>query len=206
MSIDLKIPGLKDFLKYVYGLWPFILIIVCLFAIFLALGYSIAIFFPDLTGEVMSGIETQVSPLKDLSPVGLMIGIFLNNAVKCFVVLILGILFGIVPLLFIMANGIGIGIVIGATAVKTGLLYVFIGLLPHGVLELPLVFISAAIGLKLGYDLLRAIVKRDVNIAGEFVDALKIFLVWLMPLFLVSAFIETFITATLLTILFGTTF
>ena len=111
----------------------------------------------------MSGFKEDVSPMKDLSPVGLMLGIFENNALKTFLVMVLGLAFGIVPAIFTLANGLILGIVTGATASKYGLFYVAVGTLPHGIVELPMVLISAAIGMKLGTDLLLAIFRRKVN-------------------------------------------
>lgn len=202
-AIMSHIPGPGAFLKYVHDIRYFIYVIVMVFAVFTIFGYLIAVASPDVTNAVISTFEEQVSPLKELSPIGLMLGIFLNNAEKCLMVMLLGVVFGIVPLVFIIANGLIIGIVVGATLAETSLLYVLVGIVPHGIVEMPMVFISAAIGLKLGYSVIMALLRRNVDILKDIKDALLIFFFWIMPLLLLSAFIETFVTATLLYILFN---
>jgi stage II sporulation protein M len=203
LTFNKKIPGLKDFLDYVYDLRWYILVIVTIFVAFAAIGYGVAVMSPEYTDQTISEVKDQVGPLKETSALGLMLGIFENNVIKCFLVVVLGLAVGIAPLLFTVANGIVIGIVIGATIGKTGLLYVLVGILPHGIIEMPMVFISAAIGLKLGYDVLRALVQKKVPIWKDIKEGLLIFVFWVAPLLLVAAFMETFVTGTLLYLLFA---
>jgi stage II sporulation protein M len=203
MTFNKKIPGLNDFLGYVYNLRWYVLIIVAIFAVFAVIGYTVAITSPSYTDQTISEVKDQVGPLKETSALGLMLGIFENNVIKCFLVVVLGLAAGIAPLLFTIANGIVIGIVIGATIGKTGLLYVLVGILPHGIIEMPMVFISAAIGLKLGSDVLRALIQRKVYLWKDIKEGLLIFVFWVAPLLLVAAFTETFVTGTLLYLLFA---
>jgi stage II sporulation protein M len=195
------IPGLKDFLNYVYSLRWYILVIVIIFAVFTTIGYIVAVTSPSFTDQTISGFKEQVGPLKETSALELMLGIFENNAIKCFLVVVLGLALGVAPLLFTVANGLVIGIVVGATIAKAGLLYVMVGILPHGVIEMPMVFLSAAIGLKLGVDVFRAIVLRRVHLWRDIREGLLIFTFWIMPLLFLAAFTETFVTGTLLYLL-----
>lgn len=223
MTFNKKIPGLNDFLDYVYDLRWYILMVMTIYATFAAIGYGIAVTSPTLTDQTISDVRDQVGPLKETSALGLMLGIFENNVVRCFLVVILGIVIGAVPLLFTIANGIVIGIVIGATIGRTGVLYVLVGLLPHGIIEMPMVFISAAIGLKLGYDMLRLVIRailaasggnpgsdvqrplsqKKVSLWTDIKEGLLIFIFWVAPLLFVAAFMETFVTGTLMYLLFS---
>jgi len=203
VTFNKKIPGLNDFLGYVYDLRWYVLVVVVIFAMFAAIGYTVAIMSPSYTDQTINEVKDQVGPLKETSALGLMLGIFENNVIKCFLVVVLGLAAGIAPLLFTVANGVVIGIVVGATIGKTGLLYVLVGLLPHGVIEMPMVFISAAIGLKLGMDVLRALIQKKVPIWKDIKEGLLIFVFWVAPLLLVAAFMETFVTGTLLYLLFA---
>ncbi|MCD1294635.1 hypothetical protein CUJ83_06430 [Methanocella sp. CWC-04] len=203
MALNIKIPGFRDFLNYVYDIRMFIFASIIIFMFFAVIGYAVSVTSPGFTEELVSGFEEQVSPMKELTPLGLMWGIFVNNAVKCFLVLVFGIFFGIAPILFMIANGFGIGIVVGATALEKGLLFVTVGILPHGIIELTMVFIATAMGLKLGYALVGLIMKRDVDILEEVKKAFLIFIFWVAPLLFVAAFVETFITGTLLYLIFG---
>jgi stage II sporulation protein M len=203
MTFNKKIPGLKDFLGYVYDLRWYILVIMVIFAVFAAIGYTVAITSPSFTDQTISEVKDQVGPLKETSALGLMLGIFENNVIKCFLVVVFGLALGVAPLLFTVANGVVIGIVVGATIGRTGLLYVLVGILPHGIIEMPMVFISAAIGLKLGCDVLRALDQRKVPLWKDIKEGLLIFVFWVAPLLFVAAFMETFVTGTLLYLLFA---
>ena len=204
MAFEKKlIPGLKDFTGYIYGLRWYILTIVALFTFFAVVGYLVAVLSPSFTQQTIASFKQEVSPLQQVSAIGLMLGIFENNAIKCFLVVVLGLAAGVAPLLFTVANGLVIGIVVGATMAKTGLLYVLVGILPHGIIEMPVVFLSAAIGLKLGFDVLRMAVHRPVPLWRDIREALLIYVFWIMPLLFIAAFMETFVTGTLLYLLFA---
>jgi stage II sporulation protein M len=218
------IPGLNDFLDYAYNLRWYLLIIVAIFAICLAVGYSIGMTMPSLTDNTISDLKDQVGPLKETSAVGPMLGIFGNNVIKCFAVTIGGLLVGLAPLAFTVANGIVVGIACGYTMGKSGLMFVLVGMLPHGVIEIPMVFLSAAIGLKLGADTLRLAYRFITAVIGsfrgsevqwsfflrrldgiwkDFREGVLIFVFWVAPLLFVAAFLETFVTGTLLYVLFA---
>jgi stage II sporulation protein M len=201
--VNAKIPGPIYFVKYVWGLRLYILAILLIFAAFFAIGYVAVMTVPDVGNMVVSNFKQEVSPLKELSPLGMMLGIFANNAFKCLIVIVLGLAIGIAPIIFILANGLILGIVIGVTMKSAGLLYVLVGVVPHGVIELPMVFISAAIGLKLGADVLKSLMGREVNVVDKLVEGLMVFIVWIFPLLFLAAFVETFITGPILYLLFG---
>jgi stage II sporulation protein M len=203
MPLNVRIPGPVTFLKYVWELRLYILAAVAIFVAFYALGYLVAVSVPEVSDTFMSSFKEEVTPLKELSPVGLMLGIFANNAVKCLLVIILGIAFGIVPAFFMLANGLVLGIVIGVTMARTSLLYVLVGVVPHGLIELPMVFISAAIGLKLGVAALRALFGKKDGLKDKIVEGLLIYAVWIFPLLFLAAFVETFVTGPVLSMLFG---
>jgi stage II sporulation protein M len=202
MSLNLTIPGPRTFIRYVYGLRLYLLAVVAIFLAFYLLGYVFSTFSPDVTGNVISGFKDEVAPMKDLSPIALMLGIFENNAIKTFLMMVLGLVFGIVPAIFTLVNGLMLGIVSGATASKYGLLYVAVGTIPHGIVELPMVLISAAIGMKLGTDLLLAILRRKVNMINDLKEGLLIYFCWIFPLLFLAAILETFVTGPLLYYLF----
>ncbi len=201
--MNVRIPGPIYFLKYAWGLKLYILAILLIFAAFFALGYAAVIASPDVGNVVVSSFKQEVSPLKELSPLGMMAGIFANNAFKCLLVIVLGLGAGIAPVVFIMANGLILGIVIAVTMKTASLLYVLVGVVPHGVIELPMVFLSAAIGLKLGVDVLKALLGKDINVIDKLVESLMIFIIYIFPLLFLAAFVETFVTGPILYLLFG---
>ncbi len=213
MTFNKKIPGLKDFLDYAYNLRWYLLVIVAVFAICMAIGYSIGMTLPSLTGNTISDLKDQVGTLKETSSLGFMLGIFENNVIKCFLAVILGLAVGVAPLAFTIANGFVVGIAVGYVTGQSGLLYVLVGMLPHGVIEMPMVFLSGAIGLKLGWDVLRSLyragrvrrppVRKQIDLWKDIKEGLLIYVFWVAPLLLVAAFLETFVTGTLLYLLFS---
>ena len=201
--MNVKIPGPKDFIRYVWGLRLYLVVIIAIFVAFYILGYFAAMMMPGTGTYVVSDFKQEVTPLKSMSPLGLMLGIFLNNALKCLLVIVLGLALGIAPALFMLANGLILGIVIGVTIRGTSLSYVLVGTIPHGVIEIPMVLISSAIGLKLGVDLMLKLFRKKVSIGKEIREGLTMYFVYIMPLLLLAAIIETFVTGPLLYLLFG---
>ncbi len=74
---------------------------------------------------------------------------------------------------------------------------------PHGVIELPMMMLSAAIGLRLGYSVLMTLFRQPADVVQEIKDGLRVFAVWVLPLLLVAAFVESYITTALVYFLTG---
>ncbi|MDW8034230.1 MAG: stage II sporulation protein M [Nitrososphaerota archaeon] len=70
-------------------------------------------------------------------------------------------------------------------------------ILPHGVIELPAFIIAGSIGLKLGFEFLKAFKRRNIDSDEVFHENLKkaiYMIVSLIPLFFIAGVIEAFIT------------
>lgn len=196
-----SIPGPSRFVRYLYDARIFIGIVVVLFLISTAIGYTIPMTAPDTAQSLLSGIQDKASQLTDQPPLLMMLGIFANNAVGALVAMIFGLAAGLFPLFFIISNGMVIGIVLEMMVAKLGAgmgAFVFIaGILPHGIFELPAIFLSAAIGLKLGYHVIQSILKRQDMVTGELMSGVLIFLFCIVPMLFIAAVIETFVTGAL---------
>jgi stage II sporulation protein M len=197
-----EIPGPGQFARYVYDIRAFLGIIVALFLFSAAAGYMVPAASPEITGTLLSGLQDKAESLSGQSPPMMMLGIFTNNAIGSLMALLFGLIAGLFPLFFVVSNGLVIGvmleIIIGKLGVAGGATVFAAGILPHGILELPAVFISAAIGLRLGYAALRSLLKGDGRVADHLKEGLLIFLFWIIPMLLVAAFIETFVTGAIL--------
>lgn len=192
------IPGPRTFAGYVNRIRGYLLVVATLWALSIFMGAVFAIVMPEEMEKIVGLIAGQFSGMKDMSQPELMLGIFFQNTKSCLIQIVLGIAFGLVPLLVIFVNGIVIGLVIAFTASTKGLLYIIVGLAPHGIVELPMVALSAAIGLRFGHCALKAIIKQPVNIFKELYEGVSIFVVWIIPLLFVAAFLETYVTVALL--------
>lgn len=197
-----SIPGPSQFVKYVGEIKAFIGIVVALFVLSAALGYVIPGMYPEVVDALLSGLQDKADQLTGQQPLLMMLGIFWNNAFASLLALIFGLAAGLFPLFFVMSNGIAIGIVLEMIVAKmgasVGILVFVAGILPHGIIELPAVLLSASIGLKLGYHALLSLIKRQDMVTGELMSGLGIFVFWIVPMLFVAAFIETFITSLLL--------
>ena len=170
---------LKSSKNYIY----FIMVLFFLFAV-------IGFFFPapeGLSKAIILFIEKLVEKTKDLSGIGLISFIFLNNLQSCFIGFLLGFFLGIVPVLICILNGYILGFV-GNLAVEKSGPYVLWALLPHGIFELPAIFISLGLGLRFGMFLFR----KDLveNLRESFIYGLKTFLLIVIPLLIIAAIIE----------------
>ncbi|MFW5846947.1 MAG: stage II sporulation protein M [Nanoarchaeota archaeon] len=77
--------------------------------------------------------------------------IFLNNLQASFMGMISGIYLGILPIFYSIFNGYFIGFVIGQVIMSAeGSLFDLWRLFPHGIFELPAIFISFGLGIKIG--------------------------------------------------------
>jgi stage II sporulation protein M len=80
--------------------------------------------------------------------------IFFNNAVKALIVMASGVILGAVPVFFLVMNGMVLGYLWTIEAADAGtqatLLHFMKGILPHGIIEIPVVILAAAYGMKLG--------------------------------------------------------
>ncbi|EFM11451.1 protein of unknown function DUF95 transmembrane [Paenibacillus curdlanolyticus YK9] len=134
--------------------------------------------------------------------------IFFNNAIKSAMVIYLGFFFGIFPLFFLIINGMIIGYMcynVGEQA-GSGALFelIFKGLLPHGIIEIPVLIITAAYGLKSGSLTFRWVgflFKRSEGLAKEterYVLCTIPALIGIVLLLLVAAVIESTVTVWLL--------
>ena len=71
--------------------------------------------------------------------------------------------------------------------------------MPHGVLELPAVFLGSAIGLMMGASFTRRLTAKSENTIGaELGQALRFFATVIVPLLLLAALVEAYVTAALL--------
>ncbi|WGI17536.1 stage II sporulation protein M [Methanonatronarchaeum sp. AMET-Sl] len=113
-----------------------------------------------------------------------------------------GIVFGLPTIGALLLNGGIVGVVF---ALIDDLVFFLVGILPHGVIEIPAIAFAAAMGLKLGIGL-KKYLWNDLELEqlGDKIEKVMIALVGLFPLFAVAGIIEAFITPVLMSIFLGT--
>lgn len=153
-------------------------------------------FFAPIPGKLglFGEFKDAFEPILSLSPWKMFFLILLFNSAESFAVLLSGILFGIVPLIAVATNGYTLGVIYIFASRSVGYVKAAKEVLPHGVFEILAVLISAAYGLWLGLTFAKRIRRRDMTGFGnKVIHAIRMFFKVAFPLFILAAFIETFL-------------
>tara|TARA_B100001750_G_scaffold234819_1_gene236599 strand:+ start:1430 stop:2035 length:606 start_codon:yes stop_codon:yes gene_type:complete len=163
-----------------------------LFLISFVIGYAVSPL-ADFS-QIEGNLDDVVSMISELSPLEIAIFIFLNNSVKSVLVIILSPLLGIFPIFFLVFNGFLIGLVIYDALTVTSLLVVSSAIIPHGIIELPIIILAGSIGLKIGNESLKRIYRDDSYLVDYFKFGLRISISKIVPGLLIAAILESFLT------------
>ncbi|MBW6442174.1 stage II sporulation protein M [Patescibacteria group bacterium] len=176
----------KESFDYIQKSKIFIYCSVIFFFVFTFLGMFLQT--PEnIEQTILDLIEKILIQTEGLSLEGLISFIFLNNLQSAFFIVIFGIFFGIFPLAAILFNGYVLGFV-AIRAAQIGGASVLLNLLPHGIFELPAIFISAGLGFKLGTFLFQK--EKPYPFRIHLIKSLKVFVFVVIPLLIVAAIIE----------------
>jgi stage II sporulation protein M len=154
---------------------------------------------PELIHDIADIFESKFgeTPPQDTN---LATEIFVQNATACAIALIGGLLFGISSFFTILLNGFIIGFVIltlytipGDPIRNIGI--VTLGLIPHGIFEIPALMLASALGLRLGTEWLRRESEgRRWSVFGKNVERVIATIPLLALLLLIAAFVEVFVS------------
>ncbi|MCD6372741.1 MAG: stage II sporulation protein M [Thermococcus sp.] len=168
------------------------LIVVFLAASFV--GYFYSLHNPENTLQIVKALTEHMGP-PPASDLRTFLKIFTNNTVVAVFSMLSGLFFGIGPWLIMAFNGFIVGVVV-CFVTETGkypFTQALLGLLPHGIVEIPALAIAGAAGI-LWY---REIVKGEGSGAERFKNGMKKALMMLVVsvlLLFVAALIETYVT------------
>ncbi|WJH36448.1 stage II sporulation protein M [Paenibacillus sp. CC-CFT747] len=126
-------------------------------------GGAIGYFYPEMFRALM---DSKINQLQDVAKqlvesehkqLYTFLFIFTNNTVLSILMMYAGMLFGLIPLYFLVTNGMILGYL--ASYNETGdKWYLFAkGIAPHGIIEIPAIVLACAFGLRFGFLLLEAI-------------------------------------------------
>lgn len=171
--------------QYIKESKKFIFLVIILFFAFAFIGFLVPV--PNfIAQQISSYIKELVAQTQGLSQIQLILFILFNNVKSSFLGWILGVLFGIFPVFVTLSNGYLLGFVANQSASVSGAI-VLLKLLPHGIFELPAIFISLGMGIKFGAALFN---KKKGILKQNFLDALRAFILVVIPLLIVAAIIE----------------
>lgn len=164
----------------------FIYAIIAIFFIFVLIGFFLPAPAP-ITEQILKFIQELLEKTENMSQGELVKFIFLNNLQSSFFSMVFGVLFGIFPMIAVIANGYLLGFV-ASMSVKVGGSLILLKLLPHGIFELPAIFISLGLGLKLGMFIFQK--KKFESLQKYLWNSLRVFFFIVLPLLIIAAIIE----------------
>ena len=186
------------------------------FGVLVLLGFAAGMIFPDMAQQTLQNFAAQVEQRKqenaaleveqlgltdDVPQSQMMATLFFNNITAS----LLSMLYGLIPFLPLSALALGTNaLMLGAFAAiyqqqGIGLGVYVLGVLPHGIFELSALILSCALGLlicRTGTE--RILKKSDTPFFRRVLDCIRVFLTFSVPLLLVAALIETYVTPALL--------
>lgn len=166
----------KNYIFFAIGIFVFFALISFIFPV------------PEIIKQKLIDLIKEINEeTKNLSYFGLISYIFVNNFMSSFLSMSLGIVFGIFPLMSSILNGYLVGFV-SSSAVSETSFFILWRLLPHGIFELPAIFISLGMGFKLGSVLFYK--NRKKKFVEILKNSLKTFFLVIFPLLIIAASIE----------------
>ncbi len=164
-----------------------------LFVISCIAGFYFANENPKLAKKTIEQLFSQFEFIKNMNPSLIFLLIFLNNSIKALVAMLAGFLFGLFPVLFVILNGYLTGLVIQVKGMEMGFKKIALALIPHGIVEIPAIIIACSYGIWLGRRFWNAINGKE-KFRNAVFFALKKYLRIVLPMLIVAAIIETFVT------------
>lgn len=183
---------------YLSRLRPYIATSLTIFAAGMAIGLTVVYQVPGLTDQFVNTLAEFVGMFKGMPKWKLAAAIFFNNSFKTLLAILLGPALGLVPIIFLLANGAALGVALSLSIHARGWSASLLSILPHGIIELPAVFLGTSIGVMLGVQTIQRLTGRsDTNLSGEMGSALKYYCTVIVPLLFLAALVEAFVTAAL---------
>ncbi len=165
----------------------FIFLIFLIFLLFILIG----LFIPapeSISQEIFKYIQELIEKTEGMGFFELFWFIFFNNLEVSFIGMLSGVIFGILPLLIGISNGYLLGFV-SYLVVKEQSFFSLWRIFPHGIFELPAIFISLGLGLKLGMFIFQK--KKVKYLKQNLSKSLQTFFLIVVPLLILAAIIES---------------
>jgi len=176
----------KESWEYIKDSKRFIYVIAGIFFLFFLIGFFIPA--PEsIYNGIMDFIKNLLQTTQDMSQIDMIGFIIYNNIQSTFLAIVFGVVFGIFPLMDAVANGYMLGFVSSLSVTNSGWVSL-LKILPHGIFELPAVFIALGLGLRTGMFIFR---KKKLEAFKEYaINSLKVFFLIVVPLLIIAGIIE----------------
>ena len=180
-----------------YKKW--LIIATSLFAVGFILGLVAQ---PSIFGpfaSTIAGLEELANLLVSLPQFIVLIVIFITNASTLLISFVLSPIFCLWPILVLTLNGWLLAFVSATVAQQESVGFVLVGLVPHGIIELPAFILGQAAALSFGTTVIFALFKKRGELILPSLKQNSRYLLIALALLLPAAIIETYVTPLLLT-------
>lgn len=193
-----QLRAIGDFWRAEYG--RYVGMTAAAFLVLLVLAYAAGRLFPDIPVTVISAFNEDIAGSGIVQEDGSfnVLALFANNLRA----MVLGILYGFIPFLYLPALALGVNAaILGmlASLIDGQWLLLAAGILPHGIFELPALFLSLAAGLCLCKNINAYIRKNEKGIMKPLLlNILRVTVLLVLPLLMIAAVMETYVTPALM--------
>lgn len=193
-----QLRAIGDFWRAEYG--RYVGMTAAAFLVLLVLAYAAGQLFPDIPVTVISAFNEDIAGSGIVQEDGSfnVLALFANNLRA----MVLGILYGFIPFLYLPALALGVNAaILGmlASLIDGQWLLLAAGILPHGIFELPALFLSLAAGLCLCKNINAYIRKNEKGIMKPLLlNILRVTVLLVLPLLVIAAVMETYVTPALM--------
>ena len=190
--------AIGDFWRAEYG--RYVGMTAAAFLVLLVLAYIAGRLFPDIPASVISAFNEDIAGSGIVQEDGSfnVLALFTNNLRA----MLLGVLYGFIPFLYLPALALGVNAaILGmlASLIDGQWLLLAAGILPHGIFELPALFLSLAAGLCLCKNINVYIRKNEKGVMKPLLlNILRVVVLLLLPLLVIAAVMETYVTPALM--------
>lgn len=187
-----------DFWRAEYG--RYVGMTAAAFLVLLVLAYIAGRLFPDIPVSVISAFNEDIAGSGIVQEDGSfnVLALFTNNLRA----MVLGVLYGFIPFLYLPALALGVNAaILGmlASLIDGQWLLLAAGILPHGIFELPALFLSLAAGLCLCKNINVYIRKNEKGVMKPLLlNILRVVVLLVLPLLVIAAVMETYVTPALM--------
>ena len=190
--------AIGDFWRAEYG--RYVGMTAAAFLVLLVLSYIAGRLFPDIPVSVISAFNEDIAGSGIVHEDGSfnVLALFANNLRA----MVLGVLYGFIPFLYLPALALGVNAaILGmlASLIDGQWLLLAAGILPHGIFELPALFLSLAAGLCLCKNINVYICKNEKGVMKPLLlNILRVVVLLVLPLLVIAAVMETYVTPALM--------
>ncbi len=171
-----------------------IIITFLLFCATLTVGWVGTMQNPDVGQNLMKLFEKEIAgQIMGNNQFDISIRLFFNNIEACILLFLGGASFGILTIFIMSLNGIVIGSIMEIIHKDHSWAFIAAALIPHGIFEIPAFIISGALGIMLAQSLI-AEWYGGADTADEARKLARIFVLYVLPLVVIAAGVEAFIT------------